>query len=183
MQAKFVCSFDKIKLYPFGSQTCYLNLSISGPDKYLSKFINKKLTSTKVSYELGQYIINEWKMVRNPSTDTISLELCMTRGFNKVFIVTYLPTLLMNLLNQAVVYIETENKYDLIITVNITCMMVLASVYLSVSSSLPSTSVIKPLEIWLLFNLIYPVVVIIANVLSQVKQSKKNQVKHNNRDV
>ena len=47
-------------------------------------------------------------------------------------------------------------------------MMVLASVYLSVSASLPSTSVIKPVEIWLLFNLAYPFLVILVNVLLQV---------------
>ena len=83
--------------------------------------------------------------------------------------VTYLPTILMNILNQAVVYIETESKYDLIITVNITCMMVLASVYLSISTSLPSTSNIKPIETWLLFNLMYPVLIIISNVILQVR--------------
>ena len=32
--------------------------------------------------------------------------------------VTYLPTILMNMINQATNYIEGENKYDLIITVN-----------------------------------------------------------------
>ena len=48
-------------------------------------------------------------------------------------------------------------------------MMVLASVYLSVSSSLPSTANIKPVEIWLLLNLAYPVIVIIVNVLQQVR--------------
>ena len=60
------------------------------------------------------------------------------------------------------------SKFDLIMTVNITCMMVLASVYLSVSVSLPSTSDIKPVEIWLLFNLAYPFLVIFVNVLLQV---------------
>ena len=82
--------------------------------------------------------------------------------------VTYLPTILMNMINQATCYITTEDKYSLIITVNITCMMVLASVYLSVSSSLPSTANIKPVEVWLLFNLAYPVLVILVNVLLQV---------------
>ena len=48
-------------------------------------------------------------------------------------------------------------------------MMVLASVYLSVSSSLPATSDIKPVEVWLLFNLAYPVLVIFVNVLLQVR--------------
>ena len=86
-----------------------------------------------------------------------------------IFMVTYLPTILMNVCNQALNYIEGETKYDLIIAVNITCMMVLTSVYLSVSTSLPSTSNIKPVEVWLLFNLAYPFLVILVNVVIQVE--------------
>ena len=82
--------------------------------------------------------------------------------------VTYLPTILMNMINQATCYITTEDKYSLIITVNITCMMVLASVYLSVSASLPSTSDIKPVELWLLVNLAFPGLVILLQVALQV---------------
>ena len=40
---------------------------------------------------------------------------------------------------QATTYIRIAEKYELIITVNITCMMVLTSVYLSVANSLPAT--------------------------------------------
>ena len=90
--------------------------------------------------------------------------------------VTYLPTILMNIINQATNYITGDDKYSMIITVNITCMVVLASVYLAVSSSLPSTANIKPVEVWLLFNLAYPVLVIIVNVLLQVSPLFKSFV-------
>ena len=59
--------------------------------------------------------------------------------------------------------------------------MVLASVYLSVSASLPTTSDIKPVEVWLLFNLAYPFLVILVNVLLQVNISFIDQyssIKH-----
>ena len=82
--------------------------------------------------------------------------------------VTYLPTILMNMINQATNYITGEDKYSLIYTINITCMMVLASIYLSVSASLPSTAEIKPVELWLLFNLTFPLLVILVNVKLQV---------------
>ena len=82
--------------------------------------------------------------------------------------VSYVPSLLMNTINQASVFIKGENKYDLSLTINITIMMVLASIYLSVSTSLPSTPTIKPVEIWLLFNLFYPFLVMIINILLQV---------------
>ena len=80
---------------------------------------------------------------------------------------TYLPTVLMNMINQATNYITTEDKYSLILQINITCMMVLASVYLSVSASLPTTSGIKPVEVWLLVNLGYPFLVILVNIAQQ----------------
>ena len=83
--------------------------------------------------------------------------------------VTYLPTILMNMINQATNYIRGDDKYSMIYTINITCMMVLASIYLSVSASLPTTSDIKPVEIWLLFNLAYPFLVIFVNVWLQVR--------------
>ena len=59
-------------------------------------------------------------------------------------------------------------QFDILYTMNITCMMVLTSVYLSVSSSLPPTPNIKPVEIWLLFNVAYPFLVIVASCLLQV---------------
>ena len=82
--------------------------------------------------------------------------------------VTYLPTILMNMINQATNYISGEDKYSMIYTINITCMMVLASVYLSVSSSLPVTSDIKPVEVWLIFSMAFPFIIILVNVVLQV---------------
>ena len=104
------------------------------------------------------------------STDInkVNVALVLKRRFFSIFMVTYLPTILMNMINQATNYITGDTKYDMIYTINITCMMVLASVYLSVSDSLPTTSDIKPVEVWLLCSLVYPVLVIILNILLQV---------------
>ena len=63
----------------------------------------------------------------------------------------------------------------MVYTINITCMMVLASVYLAVSSSLPSTANIKPVEVWLLFNLTFPLSIILLNVLLQVEKQKEKK--------
>ena len=72
---------------------------------------------------------------------------------------------------QATNYIRmgsSDDKYSMIYTINITCMMVLASIYLSVSASLPITSDMKPVEVWLLFNLAYPLLVMLTNIVLQV---------------
>ena len=56
----------------------------------------------------------------------------------------------------------------MVITVNITCLLALASVYMGVASSLPSTATIKPVEFYLIYNLIYPFLTIILAVYMQV---------------
>ena len=168
LQAKFVCDFNKIKDYPFGIQRCSI---IFGLDS-VAKLVNFRFNETNLTFndtfdnELEQFTVIHWSVESRERNYAIVLH--MKRSIISILMVTYLPTVLMNIINQAVVYIQVDNKYELIITVNITCMMVLSSVYLSVSSSLPSTPSIKPVEWWLLFNLIYPFLVIITNVISQV---------------
>ena len=133
-----------------------------------------------VSMKIGQYVVageHAWTLScgqeeQTPingchNCDPISpckVTVMLKRNIFSVIIVSFLPPLLMNIINQASVYLKGESKYDLIITVNITIMMVLASIYLSVSTSLPDTPNIKPVETWLLFNLAYPFLVILINI-------------------
>ena len=81
--------------------------------------------------------------------------------------------------------IRTDNAFDLILTINVTCLMVLVSIYLSgllknkdfhktifsisVSSSLPTTPLIKPVEIWLIFNLVYPFLLVVVATIHKAR--------------
>ena len=109
-------------------------------------------------------------MLGSNSLHVLSLTVNLKYRFFSIFMVTYLPTILINIINQATNYITGDSKYDLIITVNMTSMMVLASIYLSVSTALPNTHSIKPVEEWLLFNLAYPFLVILVNVVLQASE-------------
>ena len=131
--------------------------------------INSTLKYTKQKL-VNEYEIKGWakKHVYMDSKNMIEISVSLSKRPLTILMVTYLPTLLVNILDQATNYITGDSKYDVIITVNITCMIVLASIYISVSASLPSTAVIKPIETWLLFNLSYPFLVIITNVIMQV---------------
>lgn len=58
-KAKFICSFDMMEFYPFGSQFCSLQVFISGPDNNLTKLSSKNLTD-KGSHSVGEYIVKQW---------------------------------------------------------------------------------------------------------------------------
>ena len=131
------------------------------------------------TYETGnqvaQFKINGFEyqvtnMVGSTRLKCLRISVKLERSIFSIIMVTYLPTILMNILNQATNYLSGDSKYDMVITVNITSMMVLASIYLSVSTSLPDTPNIKPVEIWLLFNLAYPFFVILINITLCVRK-------------
>ena len=157
----FFCDFAKLDLYPFDTQECSVELYIIGPSK--ASLIPMAITENGPS-SIGQYDVKEWRLTGGGKS--LKFTVYLGRNIATIFMVTYLPTILMNLVNQATNY--SRHNYDLVITVNITCMMVLASVYISVSNSLPVTAAIKNIEIWLLFNLAYPVMVIVVNIILQV---------------
>ena len=123
----------------------------------------------KTDNQVAQFQITGFKhqvtnMVGSKKLKVLRIFIKLEQSILSIIMVTYLPTILMNILKQATNYLSGESKYDLVITVNITSMMVLASIYLSVSTSLPDTPSIKPVETWLLFNLAYPFLVILINI-------------------
>ena len=167
---KFLCSFiESMKNYPFKDQNCSFYIFIDRPDNLATELTHEHLYNEGPE-EFGQFVLH-WEMsnVTKKLGKGVEVKMNLRRNIQSIFLVTYLPTILMNMINQATSYITAGNKYDVIYMVNITCMMVLASVYLSVSASLPSTANIKPVEIWLLINLAFPVLVILVNVFLQVK--------------
>ena len=67
----------------------------------------------------------------------------------------YIPTILVNIIGHITNYFKPF-YFESAIAVNITVMLVLVSMYISVVASVPVTSYIKMIELWLLFNLIIP---------------------------
>ena len=149
------------------------SLFISGFSQSLTKLVAKNLT-TFTGQSVGEYEIRNWTLSAGQVTKDgaigLKVHLQLGRNLVSIIMVTYLPTILINIINQATNYVLTGENYDLIVTVNITSMMVLASIYLSVSNSLPTTANIKPVEIWLLFNISYPFIVIIINIILKVSR-------------
>ena len=111
---------------------------ISGADNILTQLNPVELVD-KGQHEFGQYIIKQWEMNSdfNPYTHKRVVKVTMVlsrkiitqtignfvkiyscRNFLSIFMVVYLPTILMNMINQATNYIPTDDKYELIYTIN-----------------------------------------------------------------
>ena len=68
---------------------------------------------------------------------------------------TYFPTILICLVCFSTNYFKNF-FFEAIVTVNLTALLVLTTLFISVMNSLPKTSYLKFIDVWLLFNLFIP---------------------------
>ena len=62
---------------------------------------------------------------------------------------------------------------------NLTSMLVLATMFISVSNNLPKTSYMKMIDVWLLFNLLYPfVVVLLHTYMDTLRSDEDREINH-----
>ena len=154
-------------MYPFDKEECTIQFECSGEGCEFVNIYPGYLEVCPESFDQYEVLKDSDEYIKRDG-NILEIKIVLVRNIGSIFLVTYLPTILMNIINQSTNYVEFSAKCEFIITVNITCMMVLASLYISVSNSLPLTAAIKPVEIWLLFNLGYPFLVIIINIIIQV---------------
>ena len=68
---------------------------------------------------IGQYIIEGWTHSDDRKNQTkervLTLAMVLNRKLTSIFMVTYLPTLLMNIINQATNFIKVENKVSVVL--------------------------------------------------------------------
>ena len=122
-KTNFVCRFKGLSHYfPFGLEICYFRGFIKGSDSLNTQINIDKFESFAAS-TVNQFKVQEWKI---PTLDQaqeagimhygqnttaqffVTMKLCS--NLMSIFLVTYLPTILMNIINQAVVYIVSESS-------------------------------------------------------------------------
>ena len=135
---KFLCSFvESMKYYPFKEQNCSFYIFIDLPDNLLTDLTYEHLYDEGPT-EFGQFVLH-WAISRTVKQKRKGLEVKMNlrRNIQSIFLVTYLPTILMNMINQATSYITASNKYDVIYMVN----MYVHSTYCSITYSIIFTRI------------------------------------------
>ena len=166
-QVELFCNFNSIKYYPFDVEMCSLDMTLKGTTRKFARLLLKVVN--KGPNIISHYLIEEWKIVDvSDGGDELKFKTKVTlkRKTGMVIIIIYLPTMLLNIISQATNYLNANEKdiFGIILKLNLTSMIVLTIIYRSVSTSLPTTSAIKMVEIWLLSSIIYPFFAIIVNI-------------------
>ena len=159
----FICDFH-FGHFPFDRQICKLKIFPDIPITEfveilpLNKFVNYTGTEKVGSFSIGNITLNKEYVWLN-------LEIPYQRNLFGIVMSTYLPTIFLNMLSQSTNYFgDTNEVFDAVIAANLTIMMVLTSLHISVYNSLPSSDYLKNIDVWLIFNLEFTFVTTLLQV-------------------
>ena len=149
----FKCNFE-MHWYPFDSQLCTMVIiTKDGMEKFL------ELNPVSLKYlgpqELQEYLVKnaEIKLVKGK----VEVQFQLGRQILSIVLTSFIPTIILNLIGHTSNYFK-EFFFESVISLNVTVMLVLTTMFISISNNLPRTAYVKMIDYWLLFNLFKPFV-------------------------
>ena len=113
----------------------------------------------------------------------MALQLFLKRRILNELLTTYLPTILI----LAIVYATNFFKpffFEAVVTVNLTALLVLTTLFISVAGKLPPTAYVKMVDIWLIFSQMVPFTeVLLHTFMDSMREEEDREVNHHGRSV
>ena len=140
--------------------------------------------------DLTQYFVKETYMLQSDlpvlgdnSTLSVEVHIVFGRRVLATILTTYLPTTLLCIVCFSTNYFKAF-FFEAIVTVNLTSLLVLTTLFISVSESLPKTSYIKMMDAWLLFNLFVPFSeVLLHTFIDSLREEDKREINHHGSSI
>ena len=165
MKIKYDCPFD-VTRFPFDVQMCSFMMKINKRKMTSIPFINDH----NAVYE-GQPIIDQFYIgVINSSTNNtetsalFTINIHMARDFTNQVLNTFVPTLILWLFGYSTLFVSISDFNERFMGAG-TSLLVIATLFSSISSGLPKTSYVKLIDIWFLWHNISILAIILCHII------------------
>ena len=192
----------KLQLYPFDTQECTVNLEVGRYERKIITILPKSIQMMSETL-LSQHFITGWQLdfinrgqllfynfsdynhfqyLDHPK-EGVHIKIILKRRINNAVLTIYLPTFLI----LSIVYATNFFKdyfFEAAVTVNLTSLLVLTTLFISVSQSLPPTAYVKMIDIWLIFVQLVPFAEVLLNTWMDVlRVSETREINHHGKTV
>ena len=175
---QFLCDF-KLGMYPFDKQECTARISV---DSSQILFVEMALGGFvyKGPVDLQQYFVIKSSMGKRIYSNGLSqlvVKMSFGRKLMNSVLTIYMPTILLLCVVHATNYFK-DFFFEAVVTVNLTGMLVLTTIFMSVSANLPQTSYVKMIDVWLLFCVLIPFFEVLLHTWMDSQRMEKRDVNH-----
>ena len=159
---RFLCDYE-LQWYPFDIQRCSMIMEVTKTASPLIKLISKDLEY------LGKKFLTQYEVLGTVmdtqevgKTQQLIVEITLGRQLLGTILNVFIPTIVLNLISYTTNFYK-DDFFETVIAINLTTMLVIVTLFVSVSENLPPTSYMKMMDIWLLFNLFVPFLLILIH--------------------
>ena len=182
---EFVCIFD-MRWYPFDTQKCSMQFVVDEESKDFVELEMGNLDFTGAK-ELTQYFVKKEGVKKTVdrinNRHFIQVEIVLGRRLLSLILTIFAPTIILNLVGHLSNFFK-EFFFEATISVNVTVMLVLTTMFISVSSNLPKTSYIKMIDIWLLTSLVKPFLdILLQTYIDNLRVDENRDIQHHGTSI
>ena len=138
-------------------QVCFISMTVGNLDTVTMKLIPKELRMLE-SEDLTLFYIEDWNLNYKNKTDHgkgLLMNISLRRKIMSEMMTTYLPSALLMMITFATTFFKPV-YFEAALTVNLTNMLVMTTIFISVMERLPTTSYVKMVDFWLIFCQLVP---------------------------
>ena len=108
----------------------------------------------KESKDLTLFVIQNWTLTTIESGG-VRMNIVLKRKIMNEMMTTYLPSVLLMLITYATTFFKPY-FFEAALSVNLTTMLVMTTIFMTVMQMLPATAYVKMIDIFLIFGQLYP---------------------------
>ena len=153
---EFKCEYQ-LHRYPFDIQVCAIDMAVTDLELSSTRLIPGQIIMESQQM-LTMYIITtytiQYRNVSNPAMG-IQMKITLKRRVVNELLTTYLPSVLLILISYSTTFFKPY-YFEAALTVNLTTMLVITTLFIAVMDKLPSTAYVKFVDIWLIFGQLIP---------------------------
>ena len=115
---------------------------------------------------------------------SVQVEILIRRRLLSIILTTFVPTLLLNIIGHVSNFFK-KFFFEAIISLNVTVLLVLTTMFISVSNNLPKTAYIKLIDVWLIFNFLKPFVdILVQTYIETLRQEEdEREINHHGKSI
>ena len=100
-QGEFVCEFEGVSRYPVGTNICGFRIYLTGIANTMTK-LNLLPLNDVAPIKVGEFYVERYfqDYIDHTGLKSIAVSFELSRSWSSILLVTYLPTILMNMINQ-----------------------------------------------------------------------------------
>ena len=164
--------------FPFSVQTCYIDMAMGSLDTTTVTLSPNKLIMSQV-HDMPIFRIARWNLAKKVSkTDNnrLRMSIVMKRKITSEMMTTYFPSLLLTAITFATTFFKPF-FFEAALSVNLTTMLVMTTIFISKMEGLPPTSDIKMIDIWLVLCQMVPFAEVVLLTAMEYHRKDKTEEK------